>query len=112
MIKQPTPEQARQFHLALTGKPYCFPNCCLCNATTRNVALEAENAALERVAKTARETEQWAAKVLDGWNETNWTDKFEALIVLGVLKDDIKAHKTSLSVALSALDGEKSTTPR
>ena len=38
--KQTTPEQARQFHLAMTGSPDCFHDCCLCNLRKRIKQLE------------------------------------------------------------------------
>lgn len=38
--KLTTPEQARQFHEAMTGSPLCFPDCCLCKATNRIKELE------------------------------------------------------------------------
>lgn len=37
--KTTTPEQARQFHMALTGRPECFEDCCFCKLKAERDAL-------------------------------------------------------------------------
>lgn len=43
--KMTTPEQQRQFHIAMTGKPECFPDCCFCKVLRelKELKIEFEN---------------------------------------------------------------------
>ena len=61
--KQTTPEQAQQFHMALTGFPHCFDDCCFCR-------LERERDEARRQLAEARDAlERQHAGADAVWNE-------------------------------------------
>lgn len=106
--KATTPEQANQFHLAMTGHEFCFEDCCLCKATDAVVLLQLEVTAIgSELLILQQENIHWKLYAEDMHKAVMEEDTSYANEAWIALPDDLRDHlDDSLEMDLSVFTND------